>query len=243
MKRNWKTSICFLVFLGMARLLASRGQEPIRTQEEPDVDKFPIADYSSAKNSWKRSAKGRKYNRRHAPRVTESIDGIFSVTDWEVGLSAFPVAESSAIVIGEITDAQAQLSEDETNIYSEFIFRVDEVLKSDTKIPFKTGDVITVERLGGRLRLPSGKVVVSRISHQDLPRIGGRYVLFLNHSFLTGPSEDFQLLTGYELRKSQVFPLDKLNPEHPIAAYSGFDQKLFLTELAKVLANPTISQK
>lgn len=232
-------------FLTQAQDAAQRKQpqkEAPRQTDEVDTTQFPITDYSAAEISdlnvrAKREAKGKKYNNRAAPQISESSDGIFTIGDWEVGLPALPVSRSSAVVIGEITDAQAHLSEDGTNIYSEFVVQVEQILKNDNQVPI--GNSIAVERSGGRVRLPSGKVVTARTNHQDLPRIGRRYVLFLTHDFSSGVNtESLNILTGYELRENRVFPLDKLGPKHPINSYKGADEASFLNDLAKVLVKP-----
>jgi hypothetical protein len=144
------------------------------------------------------------------------------------------VSKSSAVIIGDITEAQAYLSEDGTNIYSEFVVQVQQILKNDNQVSI--GNSIVVERSGGRVRLPSGKIVTARTIDQDLPRIGKRYVLFLTHEFSGVNTETLNILTGYEVRDGQVFPLDKLGPKHPISAYSGVDKLVFLDDLAKALA-------
>lgn len=77
MKKNW-TVICFLVALTLPSLLVI-GQKKTR-DEGPDVSQFPILDYqtqSAIKSSNQKNRK--KYNNRHAPRISESTDGIFSI--------------------------------------------------------------------------------------------------------------------------------------------------------------------
>lgn len=146
MRHDWKTITCFLAVLGVTTLLGIQGQKPAKHQDEPDVNQFPIVEYNSDKENGKRATKGKKYNRLSAPRVTDSVEGIFTIRDWEVGLPALPVGKSSAVVIGEITDAQAHISEDETNIYSEIGVRIGEVLKYATASPSAS-----VTQLSGQL--------------------------------------------------------------------------------------------
>ncbi len=216
-------------------------KEPMRQVDEVDTTQFPVTDYAAVQTSdlkvrAKREAKRKKYNNRYAARISESSDGIFTIRDWEVGLPALPVSRSSAVIIGEITDAQAYLSEDGTNIYSEFVVQVQQILKNDNQAPI--GNSIAVERSGGRVRLPSGKIVTARTSHQDLPRVGKRYVLFLTHEFSGVNTESLNILTGYEVCDGRVFPLDKLGLKHPINSYKGADEASFLNDLAKALVNP-----
>jgi hypothetical protein len=231
-------------FLTQTQDAAPRKQlqkEAPRQTDEVDTTQFPITDYSAAgtadlKVRAKRDAKGKKYNDRYAGRISESSDGIFTIGDWEVGLPALPVSRSSAVIIGEIIDAQAYLSEDGSNIYSEFVVQVQQILKNDNQVPI--GNSIAVERSGGRVRLPSGKIVTARTNHQDLPRVSRRYVLFLTYEFSGVNTESLNILTGYEVRDGRVFPLDKLGPKHPINSYKGADEASFLNDLAKALVNP-----
>lgn len=221
-------------------------REKAQQAEKVDTSQFPVADYLAAgpsdpKKRAKREAKGKKYNSRYAPPITESHDETFSTTDWDVGLPAFPVAKSAAVIIGKITKAQAYLSENKTNIYSEFDVQIEQVWKSD-RGDLTTGTSVVVERAGGRVRFPSGKLAISVISHQQMPQVGSRYVLFLTHEGPFGGehSGDFFILTGYELRDGCVFPLDKTLPGHPITAYSGVDERTFLTDLSSAFHASTL---
>lgn len=244
----------FLLVFCMATATAARfqGRGQLTTapeQKELNVSQFPLVDYTASKPTdpkerAKREAKSKKYNSPDAPRITESTDQIYSIVDWEVGLPALPVARSSAVIIGEITEAQAYLSDDQAAIYSEFAVRTEVIVKNDSLAPLAAGSSVIVERSGGRVRLPSGKVAASIVNQQDMPRVGGRYVLFLTHEFLMGGTYDQNLfiLTGYELRGDRVFPLDKTLPGHPITAYKGKDETLFLQDLWTAVSNasPTI---
>ena len=70
-------------------------------------------------------------------------------------------------------------------IYSEFHVAIETVIKNDPGNMIKAGATVTVERTGGRVRMPSGRTVISWVSHQNMPRVAGRYVLFLTHDFET----------------------------------------------------------
>ena len=86
--------------------------------------------------------------------------------------------------------------------------------------------------------MPSGSIVISWVSHQNMPRIGGRYLLFLTHDFetLNDTPKDFYLLTGYELRDGQVHLLDDTPPGHPITRYGGATEKTLLGDLFNTVA-------
>ena len=94
------------------------------------------------------------------------------------------------------------------------------------------GETVRVERSGGRVRMPSGKIVVSWTNHQNMPKIGSRYVLFLTHDFeIAGDTgDDFYLLTGYEFKDGKVTPLDSFT-NRGVLAYKGAAESSFLTEL------------
>lgn len=250
------TILLFLTVLciaGITAMATLRGQDESNSSASDqqksnkigDAHNLPTVDSSDPEPSEsekraKRKAKGKKYNNKNALPIDESADQIFTVLDWDANLPAFPVAQSQAVIIGNVVDAQAHLSDDKADVYSEFTVRVDEVLKNDNRIPIAHGSSINVERKGGRVRFPSGHIVVSYTNHQRMPHAGGRYVLFLTHDFPMGGSyeQDFYIITGYELRASRVFPLDSVLSGHPITAYNGVDESSFLRDLRSV-ANPS----
>lgn len=238
-------STVFIVAVGVLILttaLASR-QESSRGQKNPDFGRFPITDFHGpepldAKQKAAREVKGRKYNNKHMPQISEDTHQIFSNSDWDVRLPALPVERSAAVVIGTVRSAHAYLTPDKTGIYSEFQVALDAVIKADPNNMIKTGGTITVERNGGKVRMPSGKIVISWVNHQIMPRVGARYVLFLTHQFETphDTPEDFYLLTGYELRDGQVYLLDDTLPGHPITAYAGTSEATLLSDLFSKIA-------
>lgn len=140
-----------------------------------------------------------------------------------------------------MTSAEAHFSDDQTDVYSEFVVQLSDVLKNDDKASLGVGNSVVLERSGGRVRFPSGKVMVSATNGQDMPRVGKRYLFFLTHE---GPNariyDDFLILTGYELRAGLVFPLDK--PGAGYAAYKGASETLLLKDLAAALADNSLTK-
>jgi hypothetical protein len=212
-------------------------------EEDPDFSRFPIADFQApapveptARTA--REAKGRKYDNKHMPQISDHTYQIYSTTDWDVRLPALPVERSAAVVIGTVRSAHAYVTPDKTGIYSEFQVAIETVVKNDPNTIIKDGTTITVERNGGRARMPSGKIVISWVSHQNMPRVGGRYLLFLTHDFqtLNDTGKDFYLLTGYELRDGQVRLLDDTQPGHPITRYNGATETTLLSDLFNTVA-------
>ena len=236
------TATIFIITLSV--LIALANQQQRGREETPDFSRFPIVDFQAPETlnptlRAAREAKGRKYNSKHMPQLSDDTNQVFSITDWDVRLPALPVERSAAVVIGIVRSAHAYVTPDKTRIYSEFEVAVDTVIKNDPKNMINADATITVERNGGRARMPSGRIVISWVSHQNMPRVGGRYLLFLTHDFQTpnDTGKDFYILTGYELRDGRVSPLDDTQPGHPITRYKGATETGLLTDLFNTVAN------
>jgi len=239
-----------LVIAGMTVMATMHDQDtdtPLNGEKQKAdfEDQFPIVDYTAqgtadlAKRA-RREAKGQKYDDAQIP-ISDSSGQTVSMVDWEVGLSALPTAKSAAVVIGEVTDAQAYLSSDKTGVYSEFTVRVNEILKDESQMSLTPGGSVLVEREGGRVRFPSGNILRQSTRNQGMPRIGRRYVFFLTHDFpwRGRQDQDLYILTGYELRAGRVFPLDfPLGGKHPLATtYKDGAVTSFLNDLRSAIAN------
>jgi hypothetical protein len=164
------------------------------------------------------------------------------VTDESAPEQSLPIAISDAVIIGEVKDAKAFLSEDKTAVYSEFIIQVDEVLKGSSSGPMTIGSYVTALRPGGGVRFPSGKVRKFLVAGRTLPHRQGRYALFLKYDDL---AQAFYIVTGYELRGGKVFPLDGIpkygSDKHPFASYSKYlnaDETTFLADLREAIIHP-----
>ena len=129
------------------------------------------------------------------------------------------------IVVGEILDAQAHLSEDKTNVFSEFTVHVTNQLKGNTLL---TGKDIVVERLGGYVKYADGRKLLYRIGTAGMPRVGGQYVLFLRFS-----NQEFSILTGYEFTEQGVEPLDE---SRQFESLRGLSESAFLSRLNDALS-------
>jgi len=201
---------------------------------------FPITDVNkpgptdpASHAKWK--AKSKKYKAIGIP-VTEAAGQITFHTEWDIGFEALPVDKSDLVVIGEVTDAQAYLTEGKDWVYSEFTIRVDEVLKNTSKVTVSQGSSLIAERDGGGVRFPSGRKTIQYIVGQGMPRTGRRYVLFLTRD---DQQQSTHILTGYELRAGKVFPLDTPGGGQTPAAtmYKEADETSFLSDLRSAIAN------
>jgi hypothetical protein len=213
------------------------------TRPEIDFKQFPITELGSPlppdeSEKAVRARKSKKYNNKSVSEISEASNVTFVVNQTLSKLSALPADRSSVVLIGEIVNAKAYLSEDKTAVYSEFEVRIQAVLKDNSKQVLTAGESIKVERFGGRVRLPSGKLFIAAVDNQDMPRVGGKYLLFLTNDFIGAKhsDEDFNILMGYELKGGKVFPLDRTSSNHPIARYNGKDESNLLTDLTSLLA-------
>jgi hypothetical protein len=215
------------------------------------LDKFPAADYDAADDPDKRAGRQRKsakYNRPTRKRFDPSSPSIASMSnDWEWGLeSTLPVRQSSAVVVGTVSDARAFLSEDKAHVYSEYTVQVEAVLKNFAGEPVKAGDTLVVERQGGRVRLRSGAVSGFFIDGQNPPQAGRRYVFFLGYNKndatslgATDPAElSHHILTAYGLRKGKVEALDDPGGVY-FKEHDGKDEAAFLEQIRRLLAEPS----
>ena len=93
-----------------------------------------------------------------------------------------PVSESDTILLGSVSKVQPYLSEDGTNLYTEYTVSVEDVFKDSASLFPKKDSVIALFRMGGSLRLPSGAVVRTDVHGLgDPPVAGHRYVCFLHY--------------------------------------------------------------
>jgi hypothetical protein len=210
-------------------------------------DKLPIVSFdtpepSNANDKARRIARGKRFDGRLIVAEPHPKAGAKGILDsWMQSLPGLPVAASDAIVIGDITSAQAYLSPDKTGVYTEYTVRVDEVLKQSSAAPIVIGGFVDAQREGGRVRFPSGRVQSYITHYQGVPVTGRTHVLFLKRN---EAADVFIILTGYEQSDGHVYPLDGVDlsqgaTELPqFAAYKGVNEVTFSRALRSALAAP-----
>ena len=210
--------------------ISSQQRDPLSfRQQGGDETQYPIVDFEAPEAPDPqlrtiRRNRGRKYNREQE-RVNIHIVQSAENYHWPANFPPLPTSQSTAVVIGQIADAQAYLSEDRRNVYSEFTVLTDEIIKNDNQNPILNGSTILVQREGGRVRFSTGHIGRYFTVGLGMPRVGRRYVLFLERD-----GQDYCILTGYELRAGRVFPLDSSGVVH-FDRYSNSDQETFLDEV------------
>lgn len=256
--RYFKTA--FVVFIVTVSFIITTTVAMFHTQENAKsnqeakgkdrLSELPLVDYESQEppdpdKRAKRLAKSKKYNVKTGQGInpTNPVRRGALHNDWEFGLdSVLPVKQSTAIVVGEVVGANAYLSEDKTNVYSEFTVKVEAILKNDPQETLIAGELINTERQGGRVRLPSGHIENFYIAGQAPPLVGKRYVLFLGYNkhdtfnrSVTDPSElSRHILTAYELRAGKVVPLDSAGGKN-FQEHAGKDEIGFLNEIRRLI--------
>lgn len=198
------------------------------------IEQLPVADYDAPKpTKQKRKAKNERHNKKFPMAIDVSGDNLpaNSTAHWWTGLSALPTNKSDAVVIGEVQDAEAFLSSENTGLYSEFTIRITEVLKNDAANPLT--NLVVAERTGGAVKFRNGRIKQFRYSGQGFPRRGKQYVFFLQRN---ADGQDYTILTGYELRGGRVFPLDGAGKKLQFSTYAGTDENVFLNEVRSAIA-------
>jgi hypothetical protein len=173
--------------------------------------------------------------------------------DSEVGLAELPLTHSKkdpmpfdtsdAVVVGTVTAGQSYLSNDRRDIYSEFKVKLGEIIQNSDAVYLRANDSIDIQRKGGAIRLPSGKVLTRAVLADSMPQIGSRYLLFLKYDQST---QDYAVLNGYQLAGNEVYRLDDLSwndsryPElvHPLRS-EGVSEYHFLADVKSTM----LSQK
>jgi hypothetical protein len=185
----------------------SRGDEHISQQAIPTVYQRSRKTKSATQDSQTdpaRRAKGARYEKRLVVRDSDtSGEAVMTFSHWDEALPALPAGRSALVVLGEVVDAKAYLSNDQTGVYSEFTVRVERVLKNDKGSSVFPGELITTERWGGRVIFPSGRAITYGNRGQGMPQLGQEYLFFLERN-----PEQYNLLTAYQLRLGKVQPLD-----------------------------------
>lgn len=212
-------------------------QGKTRKRIKDDINQFPVVDYDASElhkgdDAEKRKLKSKRYDGigfvTNNPRPEYSGVGIRN----ESLIPAIPVAESEIVIIGEVLNAGAHLSNNKENVYSEFTVRIEELLKGNKSNKITQDSSITIDRFGGAVQYPNGQKLFYNVVGKDLPQIGRRYVLFLTNR---EQSPNFNILTGYELEGSRVYPLD--NGDH-FEKFEGMDEKDFIITVRKTVEQP-----
>lgn len=234
------TILCLAVFLSVANqsYKAASSQDQEKPINKPEETPLPMAVFSASKSTEPteqtlRHARNSRYDNSYPTRLDElrpDTVGMSRISHFWVNMPALPTAESDAIVLGEVIDAQGYVSNDKTGAYSEFTIRIEKIFKDDGRL---SNGLVAAEREGADVQLPDGRIIRYRIVDQGMPRISRHYVLFLRHD---NQGKDYHILTGYELRNERISPLD--DSVGRFAIYKDSDTNIFLSAVSAAVAHP-----
>ena len=176
------------------------------TPKELDDAATPIVDFTrdSSTVTEDRRQKNRRYDGHGV--VKNDIDPQVAsvVRDSETPISDVPTDNSDLVIEGRVTDAEAFLSNDKRDVYSEFTLHVTDILKASPSSEVHRGDSVIADRWGGRVRFPNGRIIRYSFVGQGSPMKGNKYLLFLSR---TGQGS-YKIITGYEIGGNRVSALD-----------------------------------
>jgi len=220
------------------KVLNGREAKAIDDAATPTAD-FDIDNTANLSNE-RRSKNARHDNGRFVVKDAHStVAEVVDESGWAIGLSDLPADRSDLIVEGTVTDAKAFLSNDKTGVYSEFAIRISAILKTSDQVRVNPSDTVVAQRIGGKVKYQSGKVIRYRIEGQGSPSQGQTYIFFLRRT----NEGDFKLLTAYELRDDVVFALDgsRINVrgegQWVFDKHNGESLEIFRQKLQKVIGH------
>ncbi len=236
------------------RTLAQGSQSNVSVPQQPDKPKrgnqqdaaralqefqarFPTTNYDSPEpTNPEEKAKRRNRNKHYDGKGLvnsnpyNSTSGVIEDSEAFFDLPALPVAQCDVRLTADVLNSEAHLSNDKNAVYSEFNVQVDAVLKGTVPTLSQT-NLISVSRLGGMVRYPSGQKVLYEIAHQNMPATGKRYLFFLE---ATEDTQAYEIVTGYEIGPERVLPLDY---GVRFEAFTGTDSVVFLNTVRDAIAN------
>jgi len=225
-------------FVGKKQVLPNFGdakQQNARPTTTKNIkDRFPKVDYDAPEPTdpverTKRRNKGKHFDglggvSKEPTRYSSALS-----SHWDLDLPSLPVAQSDAVIIAKTLTRGAFLSNDKSGIYTELTVKVEEVLKTDDDSVTR-GSLIDITRLGGVVRYRTGEESLFMIVGQNMPEAGKRYLVFLK---AIKDSQDFQIITAYELAPSGVNALD--TPSQ-FSQYNGVDEASLMNNVRSAIA-------
>lgn len=177
--------------------------------------------------------KQKQMSSAHDKSISEmpEITDITESESWIERLPALPMEKSDAVIVGTVAKAEAHLSTEQTGVYSEYTIVVDEVLSDKTDLSLVSGSRLTAVREGGGVQFASGHTQIYRMSGQGFLKPNRKYVLFVKR---TEETHSLLLLTGYQLRRDRVIPVDQVSSH---AVYAGANVGEFLNIVRTAISN------
>ena len=185
---------------------AATPPDPTEVRDNRDLSRFGIVRYDAPqpqdpKEFVKRQTTSQRYDNQEW--VYKTINN-----SWTAGIGKIkddplppliPTEESNLIVVGEVVDANAFMSNDRQGVYTEFRIRVEHVLKTaGNKTKPK---IIIADREGGVVVYPNGQRILYQNSNMGLPLRNSKYLFFLIRD---DQSPNYKILTSYDVSTDKV---------------------------------------
>lgn len=254
MKNNLKIIILsgllsFTLLIGTVITIQTQTKNNVNSVQDINerIKNVPIVDISESENTL---SQDRIFNPDHKNRFkkNERYDNLDLVwenplgietrsksTHWTHNIPAIPIQQSDEIVIGTVKTGQAFLSNDKKGVYSEFSILVENILKPSATL--HEGEEIKVERAGGAVRFPSGRVQRIEVHRgQEMPRLEGQYIFFLKK---LDEERNYKILTAYELIENKINSLDSIKP---YTDYSNKEKSFFLKKIIEEIKNTNLEK-
>jgi hypothetical protein len=117
------------------------------------------------------------------------------------------VRDADAVIVGSVKSKTSMFNEEETFVFTDYQFNVEEVLKNNSASPLSLGAEVIVTRPGGAVVLGNGRLV--RVGNRNLHpfAVDGRYVLFLKYIPETGAYSAFNNRGAFRILDGQLYKL------------------------------------
>ena len=241
MKTNISTYVLVVLVLGTLGLAFAQHNQNISAdnrlkQPQEKKNAFPTAEYDEPDlpDPTRNRIRKEKQLRHNDFKIVASnppdwqTERVF-VGEGAMSFPSLPVRESAYIVVGTVTAAEAHVSENKKNIFSEFTISVSKVFKTANSSMVE-GSEIAVSRIGGFVKYPNGQTVLYRISRSNMPVVGDRYLFFLTSK----KNQDLSILTAYSIGGESVSPLDE---SEQFEALRGLSEEALLQKLQALLTS------
>ena len=150
-----------------------------------------------------------------------------------------PVVFSDLVVLGRVMDAQPFLSEDRKAIYTDYTFLIADVLKNSVQ-PVRTGQTISVLRIGGEGRIPDNRIVRYDVHGRGEPLAAGQqYLLFLRYHASLAAYKNYKTWQVKNGRLSAVSPDDLWRVSQHASRFDGSRVEDVLAQLKTMAATQT----
>jgi len=203
----------------------TKKQRLLREEVFRVIDAAP--DDFAADKKEARAKKNKRFN-GSVRALAEQREGEWSGIILESEPPALPF-ETHAIVVGSIQWRQPFVSDNLSCVYTELTVHIEEILKNNSAAPIYAFQPLIVDRQGGAIRMPNGRIYRYLVGGLGMPEVGKRYVLFLQYE----GEGDYKLVSGYELTDSTIIPLEDF---HDRDLLQGLTKVQFLDLLRQRLA-------